>query len=269
MLSVLLNVQYWFMFPTAMVIAIIAMSTITTGAAFFSPIFILLLKLEPRVAIGVALLTQTFGFGAGFYFHSRGGDVDFRLVGRIVAVAIPGIVAGLILINYLPLGLLKTLLGLGIILIGIKLIFACFRKAPCGEPAKPLGPRGILTAFLGGITLGMLSIGLSELVGYHLDKKCAIPPRNVVAITVCLTAIATLIASAGHVLMSVSTASPAGLVQVFDIVKFTIPAVIIGAYLGRRITRTVDGNSLRLFGATMLILMGAIMLLSTIAQHNL
>ena len=35
------------------------------GAAFFSPIFLLVLKLEPTAVIGTALLTELFGFSSG------------------------------------------------------------------------------------------------------------------------------------------------------------------------------------------------------------
>ena len=41
------------------------------GAVFFSPLFILVLKLEPSVAIGTALITELFGFASGLSAYWR------------------------------------------------------------------------------------------------------------------------------------------------------------------------------------------------------
>lgn len=46
---------YWYLFPIAIVIAAVANGAGIGGATFFSPLFILALHLEPRVAIGAAL----------------------------------------------------------------------------------------------------------------------------------------------------------------------------------------------------------------------
>ncbi len=54
-----LTFHYWFMFPISIAIATIAMSTGIGGAVFFSPIFMLALKIEPSVAIGTALITES------------------------------------------------------------------------------------------------------------------------------------------------------------------------------------------------------------------
>ena len=57
-----LTLEYWYLFPISIAIATVAMSTGIGGAVFFSPIFLLWLKLEPSVAIGTALITELFGF---------------------------------------------------------------------------------------------------------------------------------------------------------------------------------------------------------------
>lgn len=47
-----LTLDYWYLFPISLVVATIAMATGIGGAVFFSPIFLLWLKLEPSVAVG-------------------------------------------------------------------------------------------------------------------------------------------------------------------------------------------------------------------------
>ncbi len=60
-----MSLNYWFMFPIAVVVAAVANGAGIGGATFFSPLFILALGLEPEVAIGTALITEIFGFTSG------------------------------------------------------------------------------------------------------------------------------------------------------------------------------------------------------------
>lgn len=73
---------YWFMLPVSMGVATTAMLSGIGGAALFTPIFLIIVPLlgpeyplaSPVAAIGVALLTETFGFSSGFvgYYRKRG-----------------------------------------------------------------------------------------------------------------------------------------------------------------------------------------------------
>ena len=64
-----LTFDYWYLFPASILIATLAMASGIGGAVFFSPIFLLVLKLEPNVAVGTALLTELFGFTSGLYAY--------------------------------------------------------------------------------------------------------------------------------------------------------------------------------------------------------
>jgi uncharacterized membrane protein YfcA len=61
----LMTLQYWYVFPISILFATTAMASGVEGATFFSPLFILALKLSPEVAIGTALTTEVFGFASG------------------------------------------------------------------------------------------------------------------------------------------------------------------------------------------------------------
>ena len=60
-----MELTYWFLFPIAILIASTANGAGVGGATFFSPLFILVLDLDPVVAIGTALITEVFGFSSG------------------------------------------------------------------------------------------------------------------------------------------------------------------------------------------------------------
>ena len=60
-----MTLEYWYLFPISVLIATTAMATGIGGAVFFSPLFMLALRLEPSVAVGTALITELFGFSSG------------------------------------------------------------------------------------------------------------------------------------------------------------------------------------------------------------
>ena len=62
-----MTLEYWYMLPIFILIATIAITSGVEGATFFAPIFILVLKLPPEVAIGVGLITEVFGFASGLF----------------------------------------------------------------------------------------------------------------------------------------------------------------------------------------------------------
>ena len=66
-----MDATYWFLFPTAIVIAAVANGAGVGGATFFSPLFVVVLGLEANVAIGAALITEVFGFSSGVAAHAR------------------------------------------------------------------------------------------------------------------------------------------------------------------------------------------------------
>ncbi len=51
----------WFLFPVSILIATTAMASGIGGAVFFSPLFMIVLKLERSVAVGTALTTAFLG----------------------------------------------------------------------------------------------------------------------------------------------------------------------------------------------------------------
>jgi hypothetical protein len=57
--------EYWYLFPISVAIATVSMSSGIGGAIFFSPLFMLGLKLEPRIAVGAALANELCGFSSG------------------------------------------------------------------------------------------------------------------------------------------------------------------------------------------------------------
>ena len=266
-----MTVEFWFMFPAALVIATLAMASGIGGATFFSPLFILALRLPPEVAIGTALITELFGFGSGLVAYGRQRVIDYKLGLLMLAATVPLAILGTVLAGIIEAEILKIVLGVGLAAVAIS-----FLHAPAEEEVQELDVlaakrvdtagaetcltardgekicynvdrkvQGMVTAGVGGLFVGMISTGLGELNDYFLLRRCKVPSRVGVATSVFVIAVTVLAASGSHVVRFVQ-AGPETLLQVASIVVFTVPGVLIGGQLGPAIAKRIPDRVMSL-----------------------
>jgi len=60
----MIDINLWFTFPVAVGIATIVMSAGIGGAFMFAPFFMLVLRLDPLLALGAGLAIEVFGFSS-------------------------------------------------------------------------------------------------------------------------------------------------------------------------------------------------------------
>jgi hypothetical protein len=263
-----MELTYWFLLPIAVVIAAIANGAGIGGATFFSPLFILALGLEPQIAIGVALITEVFGFASGVTAHARARTIDWKVARMLAVVSIPTAVIGSLLAGSISPDLLKIVLGLGLGVIAVA--FIRHRDHDAEDAAisrgedlvRPAVKRVVITrqgerieyelcrrnegrwfAGLGGLFVGLISTGLGELNSYALVMRCRIPTRVTVATSVVIVAVTALAAGVTHVVGFVQEGAST-IDTVLSIVIFTVPGVLIGGQLGPQITGRVPEKTL-------------------------
>lgn len=260
--------EYWYIFPIATVVATIAMASGVEGAAFFTPLFIIALRLPPEVAIGIGLITEVFGFSSGLVSYVKKGFIDYKLGVSMLIVTLPLSIIGTVLTAYIPSTVLKVLLGSGLLIISLPFFKAFSRKyhdtsvelEACQEGEKGVSTvttwegekinykvcnrvEGMSFSALGALFVGMLSTGLGEINGWVLLKRCKVPARVAVATSVFIVAITVLVASVGH-LIQFAQAGADTLNIVLKIVIFTIPGVILGGQLGPLIASRISQKNL-------------------------
>ena len=99
----------------------------------------------------------------------------------------------------------------------------------------------------GGATLlGLTSVGLVELLEYHLIVISRVPPPVAVATSIFVVLAATLTAALGHLYMFAAYAAPGTLTQVGQVVLFTIPGVGLGGQIGPWLQTRMDPTVVRL-----------------------
>jgi len=94
--------EFWYLFPVSVLIATISMSSGVGGAVFFSPLLMLGLKLDPRIAIGTALATELFGFGSGLIAYYKAKLIDFKLAINLLLFSVPASLLGTIYSDLVP-----------------------------------------------------------------------------------------------------------------------------------------------------------------------
>lgn len=266
-----MTLEYWYMFPAALAIATLAMASGIGGATFFSPLFILVLRLRPEVAIGAALITELFGFGSGLFAYGHQRVIDYKLGLLMLAATIPLAIAGTVLAGVIDPEFLKIVLGVGLAAVAIS-----FLHSPREEDVHQLdrmalesdgehGPetcitardgericysvsrkiQGMITAGIGGLFVGMISTGLGELNDYFLLRRCKVPSRVGVATSVFVIAVTVLVASASHVVRFVQ-AGPDTLLEVASLVVFTVPGVVVGGQIGPVVAKRIPDRLMEL-----------------------
>jgi uncharacterized membrane protein YfcA len=268
-----MTLQYWYLLPVSILVATTAMASGVGGATFFSPIFILLLRLPPDVAIGTALITEVFGFASGVYAYSHKKLIDYRLGLMLLTATIPLALLGTWLAGIVPSLILKVILGMGLMAVSMSFLRAPDHKEvdsmdrDIGEEhlEQPAGTtlvtaqgeeikytvcnrtEGSILAGIGGLFVGLISTGLGEMNGYFLLQRCRVPSKVSVATSVFVVAVTALTASGGHLVRFMGLGSDI-LTTVFSIVIFTVPGVIIGAqfgsYVGERLPQRVMERTL-------------------------
>jgi uncharacterized membrane protein YfcA len=280
-----MTLQYWYMFPIAILIATIAMASGVGGATFFSPLFILALGLPPEVAIGTGLITEVFGFASGLFAYIRKRLIDFSLGLTLLVVTIPLALVGTWVAGLVDAEILKVILGVGLFAVALSFLRAPEHKDVVrmndaideeygGDKAETClvtadgeqvcytvcnKTEGRLIAGVGGLFVGMISTGLGELNGYFLLQRCRVPSKVSVATSVFVVALTALAASAGH-FVRFTRAGDEVLNTVLSIVIFTVPGVIIGGQLGSRVASRIPQHTLERGLGVLFILVGALTL---------
>lgn len=284
------SLDLWYLFPLSVLIATTAMSSGIGGAVFFSPLFMLALKLEPKIAIGSALITELFGFTSGLVAYLNAKLIDFRLALNLLIFSVPAAALGTYYADLVPSQVLKGVFATGLLFIGYQL-FSSWRKEERirkeadhkkeferqyeRELTDASGnvyhytvcnkPMGRLFAAIGGMFVGMISVGLAELQEYHLVARCKVPTPVAIATSIFVVVITVLVASMGH-FYEFAIEGGAVLNEVLNVVVFTVPGVILGAQLGPKIQKMVPEDTIKVGVSGLFILIGIFMFFTLISQ---
>jgi hypothetical protein len=280
-----MSLEYWFMFPMSIVVSTLAMASGVEGATFFSPLFILALRLSPEVAIGTALITEVFGFASGLFAYTRKKLIDLRLGLNLLVVTIPLAIIGTIIAGIIDSVYLMIILGVGLFVVALSFLRQPEHKDVVlmdkqnveeygGKNAQTVlvtaegeeirytvcnRTEGRILSGIGALFMGMVSTGLGEMNGYFLLQRCRVPSKVSVATSVFVVAVTALVASTGHFIQFVKNGGGV-LETVLNLIIFTVPGVIIGGQIGSKISSKIPQRALEVGLAILFIIVAALTL---------
>lgn len=254
----------WFMFLVAIGIATIAMMAGIGGAILFAPFFMLVLKLDPLIALGAGLVIEFFGFSSGVIGYWRKREIDFGIVKRIVILTVPATIAGVFLGRVVPAFILQIMLALLLLYLAYQFLFMgkeCVPKDPRCTGVSDISGRWIvtrmtkLTSLFGGLLVGMISAGLGEMNELNFLNRMKLPVARASATSVFLVAMSASAGSILHAYFLLRQGSVYIFTDVVSILVFTVPGVIVGAQIGVFLANIINAAIMgKVVGALFLIL---------------
>ena len=275
--------EFWWMFPTAFCVCLIATSSSVEGAVFFTPIFILLfpiiagVQIRPVEAIFVALSTELFGFGSALIGYLRRKLTDLSIAKKVLSVSIPVAVLCGFMAHVVPEKFILGLLGSMMILLSGLMLYSFIRgmvHAP-GNPGKKEppsridalgrkywysykhGPFGVFWSGLGGILVGLTGIGIGELSTTTLIVRNKLPVRIAIATGIMIVALTVFPATMVHAYVF----STDDLKVHWNILFMTVPAVALGGQVSPFINNRVAGEKMKAFLSFIFIITGLLLLM--------
>lgn len=281
-----LSFEYWFLFPVSTLIATIAMASGIGGAVFFSPLFMLALRLDARIAIGTALITELSGFTSGLIAYIKTRLIDYQLARNLLMFSIPFAVLGLFLADHFPDVILKTIFAVGLIFIGLQL-FTSWRKEEREKQEVANEEEfkeehesclidnegheyryticnknmGRMFAAIGGAFVSMISVGLAELQEYQLVARCKVPTPVAIATSIFVVVITLVVASIGHI-YKFAQGNISDLTEVVNLAIFTVPGVILGGQIGPKVQKWLPDDKTKISISILFLLIGMFMLIT-------
>lgn len=258
------------MFPVGVLIATIAMMAGIGGAVLFAPFFMLVLKLDPLIALGTGLVIEFFGFSSGVIGYWRKRVIDFGIVKQIVIFTVPATMTGVILGRLLPAYILQLILVFLLLFLAYQFLLRgkkCLPKHPKCTGISPSQRIAIVTpmikgaSFLGGLLIGMISAGLGEINEYNFLRRLELPVAAASATSVLLVATSATVGTIFHAFFLVRQGDVSILSNVISLLVFTVPGVIIGAQIGVLLSNIVKAKLMGIIVGLLFAVLGVLTLL--------
>lgn len=229
----------WLSLPAGLVIATTVSIVGIGGGILWMPFFIIILKMQPDIAVLTSLLIQTAGMGSGTLTFSLKKQIDFHLVIFMIAVTVPGIAFGAYLSHLLNPKNMEFILGIIALATALLFVSASHRYGDIGQERAQLKQACKYAWATGSLAMvsGLLSVSIGEWLVPLMRSKLSLRMRVAVA-----TSVATIF---GNCVTGVLFHSIIGAHANLLVVLWAVPGVIIGGQIGPRIAIHINDRFLK------------------------
>src|SRR5919108_2410368 len=257
-----MSVEHWYLLPVGCAIAVLAMSSGISAGNLWVPVYLLWARFEPPVAFWMTLATMLCGYGSGVVRNMRQGTLVRQVIIQHLPFTIPAALIGGYIAPALNISWLVLLFGLFVLGYGVQMAVT-LRWYHCRprSPRERAVVRDAATALLGGILLGLITVGLGELLLPRLLRaRKSLSPAEIVGSTVLLIFVTSLAAALVRLNGSFLAALGEQRALLLGAMAFAGPGVVLGGQLGPMVARRLNAHTLRWYMAAILLLVGILML---------
>jgi|TARA_Y100000033_G_scaffold3262_1_gene2837 uncharacterized membrane protein YfcA len=238
--------EYWYIFPISVCIAIVANASGFSGSVLFQPIFNFFLQIPIESSIATGIATETIGMSSGAYRYYRMGKVNMKLVIKVLPFVIIGIIWGVFVFITLPKLILRLVVGAVIFSIASKQLFIALKGNYLIKEKKDISCT-IPEQVFAGVASASTGTGMAEIHQPIFEHEIGLETKKA-------NASAIMVEALGNWLISFFNLS-VGNIR-FDILIFSSVGVLIGSqigaiispYLPDRILKIVFGVSVSIIG---------------------
>ena len=252
---------YWYLLPLGILIATLYNSTGISGANFWIPVFILLMKVSLLVGFWLSLVAMLFSSIGGLIGHSRQGTIVYHLVKKYLLVTIPFAIIGACSIEYVNANWLLLIFGIfaslyGLVLLLKTTLLATSANITASNDGKIQYPQGAL----GGFLVGLVSVGLGPLIlSGNIHHRKVQHHAQAIGTTVIIVFVSSFSAVLCRLTPSFTTALQANTDTILSMFIYVIPGVLIGGQIGPIIAKRLNLKAMRIYVSVLLLLVGSLM----------
>ena len=260
-----MNWSYWYLFPTAIAVCILATASGFSGSVLFQPVFYFILKVPLAQSIATGIATETIGMTNGAITYALMRDektsIDRKALKSVAPYVIGGVVAGILFFVYAPRPLLRMTVGLVISCIAIYQIYLAGENKlgtqTSADPSVLAKPKSRIYQFLAGAFSASTGTGVAEMHQPLFEEKGGLSTLKANATAICIEAIADWTITLTNIKL--------GNLR-YDILVFTVAGVLVGGQIGPRIAKFIPPRLTKIIFGISVTSIGAIYIVTSWPQ---
>ena len=255
---------YFYLFPLAITIAILAISAGISGSNFWIPVYYIWLGIDPKTSFWLALLTMLFGFGSGIVRNLKNKTINWSIVKQYLKIAVPFAIVGTLLVPFAPMTLLLVLFGSFVIIYGAFLIYRFGLFPRKNEPTIPKTGEKIywIQAAIAGFLKGLIATGTGKIImpcvlKHPKIRSAAEAVGSTVVIIFVVNLFAVLFRLTPDFILTIANQK----YLIFTIMIWVAPGVIIGGQIAPYVTKKLSKRGIRFYVGILLVFVGILIYL--------
>ena len=255
-----INLEYWHIFPIAIIVATLSNASGFSGSVLFQPFFNFILGVPITQSIATGIATETIGMSSGAFRYWKMGDkIDVKAVKKVFPFVYVGIIFGVFIFVFLPKLWLRLIVGCSIFSIATyQLYLACLGKVGINDKSDLnilSSPISRIKSFFAGASSASTGTGMAEIHQPMFEQDAGLATKKA-------NASAILIEALGNWFITLLNIKIGNIN--YDILIFSAAGVLIGGQIGPVISNYIPDRILKIIFGVAVSMIGLIYIITSI-----